>query len=202
MRTLTGLWRWRHNPLRRTTDLVEAWAALAAALLLTVAVPAFGFLCGGLADAALRESARAQRAERHPTTARVLRQAPKAQQAVADPEAGMESRSSRMVVAEWTAADGTRHTGTVAAGVRKANPGATFRIWTDARGNSVTRPMNTDTARAHAVLAGLGAAAVAAGAVEGGRRLFVRRLIQRRYVQLDRAWAKTGPDWGRTGTGS
>ncbi|MGW2560966.1 Rv1733c family protein [Streptomyces sp. NPDC001514] len=202
MRAITGLRRWRHNPLRRATDLVEAWAALAAVLLLTVAVPAVGWLCGGLADAALRESVRAQRAERHATTARVLRPAPKPQQAVADPEAGFERRSSRVVVAEWTGADGSRHTGTMATGIRTSDPGDTFRIWTDDEGNAVTRPMDAETARAHAVLAGLGAAAVAAAVVEGGRRLFVWRLIQRRYAHLDRAWAKAGPDWGRTGTGS
>ncbi|MFD7441616.1 hypothetical protein [Streptomyces sp. NPDC059909] len=202
MRAITGLWRWRHNPLRRATDLVEAWAALAAVLLLTLAVPAAGWLCGGLADAELRESVRAQRAERHATTARVLRAAPKPRQAVADPEAGMDHRSRRMVVAEWTGADGSRHTRTMATGNRTADPGDTFRIWTDDEGNAVTRPMDTDTARAHAVLAGFGAAVVAAGAVEGARRLFVWRLIQRRYARLDRAWAKAGPDWGRTGAGS
>ena len=29
MRAITGLWRWRHNPLRRRTDVAEGWIALA-----------------------------------------------------------------------------------------------------------------------------------------------------------------------------
>ena len=29
MRAISGLWRWRDNPLRRATDLAEAWLALA-----------------------------------------------------------------------------------------------------------------------------------------------------------------------------
>ncbi|MFC5801834.1 hypothetical protein [Streptomyces formicae] len=202
MHTINGLWRWRHNPLRRATDLVEAWAALAALVLLAVAVPAVGWICGGLTDDALRESVRAQRAERHLTTARVLRTAPHPEQTVAEPEASTEQRIRRAVVAEWTSADGSRRSGTVTTHVRTADPGDTFRIWTDGRGRAVSRPLDHDTARTHAVLAGLAAAAVAAGSVEGARRLFVRQLMQRRYEQLDRAWAKAGPDWGRTGAGS
>ncbi|MFJ6947749.1 hypothetical protein ACISU4_24405, partial [Streptomyces wuyuanensis] len=73
MRAVSGLWRWRHNPLRRTTDLVEAWLAVAAALLLVLAVPAAGWGLGGLADEALAESVREQSAERRPAVARVLR---------------------------------------------------------------------------------------------------------------------------------
>ncbi|WP_425587900.1 hypothetical protein [Streptomyces marokkonensis] len=34
MRTIAGLWRWRHNPLCRTTDLTEARVALAGLLLI------------------------------------------------------------------------------------------------------------------------------------------------------------------------
>jgi hypothetical protein len=51
------------------------------------------------------------------------------------------------------------------------------------------------------MLLGIGAAAAAAGLVEGGRRAFVWRLTRRRYARLDRAWADVGPDWGRTGAG-
>ncbi|MFJ6947531.1 hypothetical protein ACISU4_23285 [Streptomyces wuyuanensis] len=85
--------------------------------------------------------------------------------------------------------------------VPAAGPGDTFRIWTDGRGDPVARPMDPDTARAHAVLAGAGAAGAAAGLVEAARRTVVRLLMQRRYEELDREWAKAGPDWGRTGAG-
>ncbi|BAU81503.1 hypothetical protein SLA_0549 [Streptomyces laurentii] len=78
MRAATGLWRWRHNPLRRTTDLIEAWVALTAAVLLFLAVPLAGWAAGASADASLRREARAQARERFPTVARVLRTADRA----------------------------------------------------------------------------------------------------------------------------
>ncbi|MEU2263979.1 hypothetical protein ABZ557_27750 [Streptomyces sp. NPDC019645] len=202
MRAVSGLWRWRHNPLRRTTDLVEAWVACAAVLLLVLAVPAAGWGLGGLAEEALRESVREQAAERRPAVARVLRAGPAPGHTTADPDSAVDQRIRRPVVAEWTAPDGTRRSGTVATAVRTARPGDTLRIWTDARGDPVARPMDPGTARAHSVLAGLGAAAAAAGLVEAVRRLVVRGLMQRRYEELDREWAKAGPDWGRTGAGS
>lgn len=202
MRAVSGLWRWRHNPLRRTTDLVEAWVACAAALLLVLAVPAAGWGLGGLADQAMKESVREQSAERRPAVARVVRAAPSPGRAATDPDSAVDQRIRRPVVAEWTAPDGTRRSGTVATAVPTAGPGDTFRIWTDGRGDPVGRPMDPDTARAHAVLAGAGAASAAAGLVELARRTVVRRLMQRRYEELDREWAKAGPDWGRTGAGS
>ncbi|MDI9887033.1 hypothetical protein QMZ92_22340 [Streptomyces sp. HNM0645] len=202
MRAVSGLWRWRHNPLRRTTDLVEAWVACAAAVLLVLAVPAAGWGLGGLADEAMQESVRAQAAERRPAIARVLHAPPSPGRTAADPDSAVDQRIRRPVVAEWTAPDGTRRSGRVTTAVPTAGPGDTFPIWTDRRGAPVARPMDPDTARAHSVLAGTGAAAAAAGLVEAVRRLIVRGLVQRRYEALDREWVKAGPDWGRTGAGS
>lgn len=62
--------------------------------------------------------------------------------------------------------------------------------------------MDAATARAHAVLAGIGAMLLAAGLVECIRLLIVRHMVKGRYTRIDRDWAETGPDWGRTGTGS
>ena len=73
MRAISGLWRWRHNPLRRTTDLVEAWVALAALLLILLVTPLVGSLVGGFAQDALQESVREQRMSRHVVTATVVR---------------------------------------------------------------------------------------------------------------------------------
>lgn len=39
MRAVGGLRRWRRNPLRRATDLAEAWLALTVLLLVTLAAP-------------------------------------------------------------------------------------------------------------------------------------------------------------------
>ncbi|MFF0433682.1 hypothetical protein ACFYU9_15795 [Streptomyces sp. NPDC004327] len=201
MRAAIGLWRWRHNPLRRTTDLVEAWVALAAAVLLCLAVPAAGWAAGASANASLQRSARAQLSERVPTVARVIRPADRpAGRQPADVAAEQRLRPS--VVADWTAPDGTIHTGTVTTTRQQAHPGATFPLWTDRAGEPVTPPMHPDTARAHALIAGFTVALLAGLLIESGRRLVVHRLMRRRYARLDRAWAQAGPDWGRTGTGS
>ncbi|MEU8617885.1 hypothetical protein [Streptomyces sp. NPDC048623] len=202
MRAATGLWRWRHNPLRRTTDLVEAWVALVAALLLCLGVPAAGWAAGVSANASLQRSVRLQQQERVPTVAQVVRPADTAGEADRDGELGAEQRLRPAVVANWTAPDGSARTGTVTTTRNHAHAGDVFPLWTDRAGRAVTPPMHPDTARAHALIAGLTVALLAAFLVEGLRRLVVHRLTQRRYARLDRAWAQAGPDWGRTGTGS
>ncbi|MET7617314.1 hypothetical protein [Streptomyces sp. NPDC005408] len=202
MRAATGVWRWRRNPLRRATDLLEAWVALVAAVLLVTAAPAFGWLSGSLTDDSLRQSVRIQRQQRHPVTATVLRPAKEPKPPAYDPEGSATREKRRPVVAKWTAVDGSRHTGNVSTVLRTARPGVTFTLWTDRTGMIVNRPMDAATARVHAVLAGIGAALSAAGLVECTRRLVVWRLVRRRYARLDRAWAAAGPDWGRTGAGS
>ncbi|MFF8289332.1 hypothetical protein ACF068_08935 [Streptomyces sp. NPDC016309] len=199
MRAVVGLWRWRHNPLCRATDLTEAWVALAALLLICLAAPATGWVAGALTNASLQQSARLQQEQRHPVTARVLDPAGGTRARDAGP-AG-DHRPRRPVAAQWTAPDGTRRTGTLTTSPAGAAPGDTFRIWTDDRGRPVDRPLTAATARDHAVLAGIGTMLLTAGLVEAVRRTVVRGLVRRRYERLDRAWARSGPDWGRTGAG-
>lgn len=62
--------------------------------------------------------------------------------------------------------------------------------------------MEPGAATAHAVLAGAGAALLAAGLFEGGRRLVLRRMLRGRYARWDQEWARVGPDWGRAGADS
>ncbi|MDT9687441.1 hypothetical protein Q5762_03610 [Streptomyces sp. P9(2023)] len=202
MRAATGVWRWRHNPLRRTTDLIEAWVALTAVVLLALAVPAAGWIAGTGTDASLQHAVRAQSLQRLPTTARVIRLADAPAPGLQSPESAAEQPSRRAVVARWQAPDGTSRTGTVATRPELSDPGDTFAMWTDRNGRPVPPPMRPDTAHAHAVAVGLLAATLAAVFVEAARRLVVRRLVHGRYRRLDRAWAKAGPDWGRTGAGS
>jgi hypothetical protein len=196
-----GLWRWRHNPLRRGTDLAEAWVALSALLLVCLVAPFVGFLVGGAAQGALQRSVREQHASRHRVTATVLRRA-----AVTSPDADYETATGReartRVVAGWTAPDGARRHGTVLSVLERPLSGDRFGIWTDAHGRLVARPLDSATATTHAVLAGIGAALLTAGAVEGGRRVVMWRMVLRRYARWDRAWDRAGPDWGRTGAGS
>ncbi|MEU3346774.1 hypothetical protein ABZ723_17650 [Streptomyces sp. NPDC006700] len=199
MRVIGGLWRWRRNPLRRGTDLAEAWVALVALLLVLVAAPVIGCLAGFLAQDALQQSVREQVRSRHPVAATVVQRLNRLDP---DPEitTGRDPRSR--VLADWTAPDGTRQHGPVTTSLRSPRPGDHFTLWTDEHGRMVTRPLDSTTATTHAVLAGCGAGMLTALLVEGIRRLIVWRLDRRRYALWDQAWDRAGPDWGRTGTGS
>lgn len=201
MRAIGGLWRWRHNPLRRATDLAEAWVALTALLLILLAAPLIGVLVGGVAQDALQQAVRDQREARHLVTATVVKKLARSPlEPDAEAASGLDARSR--VEADWTGPDGTEQHGKVMASLKSPHPGDHFTLWTDEQGRITARPLDTATATTHAVIAGFGAALVAGGFVEGGRRLIVWRMVRRRYARWDQAWDRAGPDWGRTGTGS
>lgn len=201
VRAIRGLWRWRHNPVRRTTDLVEAWVAAGALLLVLVVAPVAGMVVGSFVQDALMRSVRDQASTRFETTATVVKEL-KGSAFVTDPEAvsGREARSR--VEADWTAPDGSSHHGPVTAALDTPHAGDRFSLWTDDKGRPMSRPLDVATAKTHAVLAGLGAALCAAGLVESARRAVVWTMVRRRYARWDQAWDRAGPDWGRTGTGS
>ncbi|MFF3372370.1 hypothetical protein ACFYXF_05355 [Streptomyces sp. NPDC002680] len=201
MRAIGGLWRWRHNPLRRATDLAEAWVALAALLLILLAAPLIGLLVGGVAQDALQQAVRDQREARHLVTATVVKKLARSP-LEPDPETSSGRDARSRVEADWTGPDGTEQHGKVLANLKTPHPGDHFTLWTDGQGRITARPLDTATATTHAVLAGFGATVLSAGFVEGCRRLIVWRMVRRRYARWDQAWDRAGPDWGRTGTGS
>ncbi|MEV5515656.1 hypothetical protein AB0L50_22540 [Streptomyces flaveolus] len=201
MRAISGLWRWRHNPLRRTTDLVEAWVALGGLLLILLVAPLIGALVGGAAQDVLQRSVRAQHESRHQVTASVVRELKRSPFDV-DPEGVSAGDLRSRVLARWEAADGSEQRGSVLAGLRDPHPGDHFRIWTDEQGRLVARPLDPATATTHAALAGVGAALATAVLVEAGRRIVVWRMVRRRYDRWEQEWDRAGPDWGRTGAGS
>ncbi|MFK4071751.1 hypothetical protein [Streptomyces sp. NPDC029674] len=201
MRAIVGLWRWRHNPLCRGTDLLEAWLALVALVLIVVAVPVVGVFTTSLSRDALLASVHQQRAERHAITGTVLRKAD-SPPIDPDPETSSARDAHSRVLARWRAPDGTDHYGVVLSDLKSPRAGDHFRLWTDERGRVVGRPLDDATATTHAVLAGFGAATASIGLIEGTRRLVLWRIERGRHARLDRAWEKTGPDWGRTGAGS
>ncbi|MFG2710686.1 hypothetical protein ACGFX2_08970 [Streptomyces goshikiensis] len=203
MRTAMGVWRWRRNPLRRPTDLFEAWVAFTALVCFLVVAPAIGWVAGLQVDGTLQRAAREQRQERYLVPAVVVRPGPAPLAgASAEPAAPRQSPQRTRIVAAWTAPDGSSHQGTVPAAEEPPQAGDRFRIWTDTRGEVVGRPLDPSSASFHAGTAGLAAALAAAALVETVRRIVVRRLMHRRYIRLDRAWAAAWPDWGRAGAGS
>jgi F0F1-type ATP synthase membrane subunit c/vacuolar-type H+-ATPase subunit K len=201
VRAIIGLWRWRHNPLRRTTDLVEAWLALAALLLVLVAAPLAGAAVGASVQGTLQKAVRDQRKDRHQVTAVVVRKLPRGPLAP-DPETPSGRDAHSRVLAHWTAPDGTARRGTVVATLKSPRPGDHFSVWTDRHGRIMGRPLDGATATTHAVLAGFGAAVLSAGLLEAGRRWILWHMVRRRHARWDRAWDKAGPDWGKADTGS
>lgn len=200
MRAIRGLWRWRRNPLCRATDLAEAWVALAALVLVAVAAPVVGCLVGAAAQDSLQRTVSEQRHTRHLVTATVIRDLGEAPLET-DPDTTPARESRSRVLADWTAPDGTHRHGPALADLRSAHTGDHFGLWTDPHGRITTRPLDSPTATTHAVLAGIGAALLVAGLVEGGRRLTVWRMVRSRYARWDQAWDRAGPDWGKAGTG-
>lgn len=201
-RTTRFGWRWRRNPLRRRSDVVEAWIGLVTVLLICT-VPLVGWWAGRSADHALTRVARVQRSERSlvPATAvlasaaRGAPTAPGAERAV-----GRQVDPAGEEVLRWTAPDGTARSGKVPLGL-EVRHGTQLMLWTDRRGELVAPPLDRATATAHSVLAGVTTAGLAAGALLLARQLLLWRLTQRRMASWDRAWARFGQDWGRAGAG-
>lgn len=139
LRAFGGLWRWRHNPLRRTTDLVEAWLAFAALLLIFVAAPLIGAVVGTTAQGALQQAVRDQMQTRYRVTATVVKKVD-GSPLDPDPETATNRDRQSRVVADWTGPDGTDRHGTVMANLKIPKPGDHFTLWTDRQGRIVGRP--------------------------------------------------------------
>ncbi|WP_225848811.1 hypothetical protein [Streptomyces sp. HPF1205] len=185
MGTSVRLWRWRRNPLKRGTDRIEAWALLAAGLLLAVGAPAAG-VGAGLATMAHAP---------HPpigwqrTSATLTRDAPPAI------TAGAGSRQVRAAVT-WVAAVGRPHAGDAL--VAPGSPaGSRTTIWLDTTGALRDSPVDPERDRALAVIYGTAAATGTALIGGGGWAVAHRVLDRRRAAGLDREWAVVGPQWGR-----
>ncbi|MFI0961613.1 hypothetical protein ACH4S8_09440 [Streptomyces sp. NPDC021080] len=179
------LWRWRRNPLRRRSDVLEAWIMLVAWAFTVLG----GAVTGLVTVRAVEDTLARERAETRTVPARLIEDAP---------DAGAGEPAGRVVwtKARWTAPDGTPRSGRVrvSAGTSADTP---VLVWTDADGRLVTRPTTVAVARLRAcligVFAGAGVAAVpfAAGGVLRGR------LERRRVDRWDEEWERIGPLWGR-----
>ncbi|MFF7468156.1 hypothetical protein [Streptomyces sp. NPDC008092] len=179
------LWRWRHNPLRRHSDVVEAWIVLA---VWTVALLG-GLLAGAAAGAAVLQNVADRRAAVHPVSARLTEDAARGAPVLDSYDVGKS-----WVTVRWTGADGSPRTG-LAKALPTAGAGSLLRIWV----TRDERPAGPPPSRAEVTYECLASAALvaplAATAVWGGGWLVRRQLMRRRLAEWDAEWRQVGPQW-------
>lgn len=183
------LWRWRRSPLRRRSDVIEAWIVLAAWVFAL-----FGGLFAGLAAAgAVESSAARQRAQSREVPAVLVEDA-------ADHVPSRAATDYRVwATVRWTAPDGSTHTdeARVSPETRK---GETVAVWTDGKGDIVAEPLSSGETRLHAIAGGVLAATGAAGTVLATAWAVRLGLERRRMAEWAAEWERidTRRGW-RTG---
>ncbi|GGS26291.1 hypothetical protein GCM10010252_76570 [Streptomyces aureoverticillatus] len=182
-------WRLRRSPLRRRSDVIEAWTVLVVGVVLFAGVPAAGIVVGAVAHNDGVATARAERMDRHRAIAVLTANAPPLVPTV-DGTAPLHQ-----VAARWTAPDGTRRSGDAQApaGSRR---GEHVNVWLDARGRVTDEPLDAG----HVALSVVGASAAAAAGTALTALIVLRAvravLDKRRMDAWDDEWQKTGPEWG------
>ncbi|MER5177561.1 hypothetical protein ABT009_04140 [Streptomyces sp. NPDC002896] len=177
-----GFWRWRRNPLKRRSDVVEAWVVLIVAVLMVFGLPLIGVLAGLRVDSELQH----QRVERQHTTA-VLAEDASAWQA------GRYVRFQATV--RWRAPDGSEHTAKADVGP-ESRAGSTISIWTDGKGGLTGEPPTEAQAASASALAGVLTVAGAGALVLGARCIMQMCIDRHRAVAWEQEWARVGPQWG------
>lgn len=185
------LWRWRRNPLRRRSDLAEAWLVLAT-LVLALLLGAFS----GLTAAGAVEGSLAERRERTTPVQAVL----------AEDAAGLSAAVTQngdggvWAKVRWTASDGTDRTGR--AEVDPGSPAGTgVTVWTDPAGRLVSAPPDGAEAGFQTVMAGITVAVATGGLVLLGGWLVRARLQLRRLAEWEAEWRRVEPSWRKRMTG-
>ncbi|GHC89734.1 Rv1733c family protein [Streptomyces flavofungini] len=182
-------WRLRRSPLRRRSDVIEAWTMLVVAVVLFVGVPAAGIVVGAIAHVDGVAAARAERADRHRVTAVLTANAPPL---VPDVDGSVPLHQ---VPARWTAPDGAARTGDAQApaGSRR---GERVAVWLDRHGQVTDDPLDADDVALRVF--GASTAAAAGTALAALITLWAVRAIlgKRRMAAWDDEWQKTGPEWG------
>ncbi|MEV6612391.1 hypothetical protein AB0N31_00530 [Streptomyces sp. NPDC051051] len=183
--------RRRHNPLRRRSDVVEAWTVLVVAVLVLIGAPLAGALAGRWAHEDARAVAAEQRAERHRVRAEVVGRPPDT-----PPTAeGVGEHRSRIAV-RWTE-PGTGPRTTTALVPAGTHRGDRVDVWFDARGRSVPPPPDGTAVWQHTLTLGVATAGGSAAAVLLGHAVVRRVALRHRLAEWDREWARTGPEWSR-----
>ncbi|MFH8801989.1 hypothetical protein ACH4F6_20670 [Streptomyces sp. NPDC017936] len=191
MRIRVRGWRWRRNPLRRRSDVVEAWTAVVVAVLLLVVAPLVGAVAGQWAHDDARAMVAEQQADRRHVRAEVVGRPP---EALPTAQGGQEEWYR--VAVRWTEPGQGSRTAVarVPAGTHR---GDRVDVWFDTRGRSVGPPANGTAVWQHTLTMGVAAAGGTAAAVLLGHAVVRRVALRHRLDEWDREWARTGPEWSR-----
>ena len=176
------LWRWRRSPLRRTSDLVEAWLLLVAWTVGVLGGVTAGVTAAVVADSGFDED----RFGRRQVVAVLLEAAGDA------PPTHAGVRDNADATVRWTTPDGRTRTGRTAVPARTP-AGTRVPVWTGTRGELVSEPAGRSDAMLKSSLVGVGASMVT-GCVVWGFARAARVLLDRRRM---RQWAL---EWERAGT--
>lgn len=191
MRTRVRSRRRRRNPLRRRSDVVEAWTALAVTLLLFVGAPLAGAAAGLWAHDQARTIAATQHADRHRVQAKVIGTPPAELPSVE----GDRPRSFPVAV-RWTEPGQGSHTATVAVPAGTGR-GDVVAVWLDAKGHSVAPPPGEVAVWQHTLTVGVWSAAGVIGVALLARAVAQRVSLRHRLAEWERDWALTEPQWTR-----
>ncbi|MER6084976.1 hypothetical protein [Streptomyces sp. NPDC001833] len=178
-------WRWRRNPLRRHSDVVEAWVVLAVWTVTLVG----GLLAGWWAGATVDHTFAERRAALHVVSAELTENAKSGTPVVAGYDVGKV-----WVTVRWTASDGSAHSGSAKA-VPTATAGSRLQVWVDRGERVAAAPTSRSEATLDAVAAAALVAPLAATAVWGAGWGLRGRLMRRRLAEWDAEWREIGPQW-------
>ncbi|WP_435860929.1 Rv1733c family protein [Streptomyces spiralis] len=189
-RTAITPWRLRRNPLRRRTDLFQAWLGLVLLPTVLAAAPVAAYLAADAAHRHYTHTADRHTQIRRHTTAVLVQDAPR------HPEPGSAEEKNTRYPAEvrFTDAGGrTRNATTdVPPGLRA---GSTVHVWADAHGGIHGPPLTPDQIRSRtmgwAILAALSVIALGSAGY-GAVTLVVHR---RNLAAWATAWSGTAPRW-------
>ena len=187
-----ALWlreRWPdHNPLRRTSDRVEAAIVAAALILFLAGAPLLALFAWHWADAAALRVQQHQQSTWHQVSAVLLANA----KPVVD--IGYGGVAGSEVPARWTAPDGAIRTG-VEPAPASATTGTMVRIWVNQSGAQTGPPLRSEQATGQAVLASVLAPFALGTVLLCAVSLAVYVLDRRRLASWAADWRATGPRW-------
>ncbi|NUP16414.1 MAG: hypothetical protein HOZ81_09980 [Streptomyces sp.] len=181
--------RWRCSPLRRRSDVVEAWTVVAVIALLLVGAPLAGVIAAWWAHGDALTTAREQRADLRQVRAEVIERTPGT---VPLPQGGRQLSAKATV--RWTESEAGPRTATarVPAGTRT---GHTVDVWLDAEGRSVPPPPDDAAVWYRSVTVGICATGGAVALTLLGHTAVRHTAMRRRLAEWEQDWARTEPGW-------